>query len=97
MTYERASNEGRTLIQDEKIERALSGLELYGDDLSVEELQAWFDDEVEGYFNQWVRDTDAGQGRGTYSFAGLAAKHGYNYLPLCHVSKVLGVGSGDGY
>jgi SAM-dependent methyltransferase len=77
----------------ENFEDYFSGKKLYGDDLSLSEIQTWYDDEKEGYANLGAGESEHYQ----YYYHNLNITHGYNYLPSGkHFTKVLGIGSAYG-
>lgn len=70
----------------------LSGRELYGNDFSQEEINAWFSDEAEGYYNLVEAQAQAY----SYGYHSLNARHGFSRLPRQRFKHVLGVGSAYG-
>jgi SAM-dependent methyltransferase len=74
-------------------DRYLSGRELYGDRFSQDEIDAWFEDEREGY-----ADLGAGAGDpGAYSYHALNEWHGFRNLPRGRTFRAaLGIGSAYG-
>jgi len=72
-------------------ERYFGGAELYGDDLTGDGLEAWFEDEREGY-----ADLDHGAGERPYEYHVLNDLHGWRHLPPGPLGDVLGVGSAFG-
>ncbi len=74
------------------MESYLSGEKLYGDDFSQEEIDAWFADEAEGYFNL----TSAESRKYSYGYHALNIRHGFSRLPAQRFAHVLGVGSAYG-
>lgn len=86
-------------ILDEKarIELALSGEAIYGDDFTEEEIKAWFKDEEEGYFDLYYGSGDQAELRiGPYEFEHLAAVHAFRWIPDKPYDSVLGVGCAHG-
>ena len=80
-----------------KIEQAFRGTALYGDDFSAEEIEAWFEDEREGYFNLQHKPAPSEErGEEQYAYGALAYRHCFKWLPLGEVDRVLGVGSASG-
>jgi SAM-dependent methyltransferase len=79
---------------DTRIERALAGEILYGDDFSEDELLQWYSDEREAYFTLSQASADRPP-QDVYEYAGLADRHGFRLLPQ-RFEHVLGVGSGNG-
>jgi len=82
---------------DRKIEQALRGEVLYGDDFTAEEIAQWFDDEKDGYFNLYYgAENPVGTGGADYEYAQLAEQHCYKWLPKREFANALGVGSAHG-
>ena len=80
-----------------KIERALRGEILYGDDFTAEEISRWFEDEREGYFNLYYGDGNPNTLENpTYEYAELAEQHCYKWLPKRAFPSALGIGSAHG-
>jgi len=78
----------------DRVERALRGELLYGDDFGQSEIEAWFDDEREGYFNLYYAGATHHGDR--YEYEALANEHGFSWLPKRSYLHTLGIGSGDG-
>ena len=78
--------------------QALAGQTLYGDDFSHSEIEQWFADEKEGYFDLYYRDAAAEQKAAPdqYEYAGLAERHGFDWLPQRAYEHALGIGSATG-
>jgi SAM-dependent methyltransferase len=84
-------------IMEAKATQAFAGLTLYRDDFSPGEIEQWFADEKEGYYDLYYRDVGADQqSRGEYEYAGLAAHHGFCWLPHRVYAHALGIGSATG-
>lgn len=77
-------------MEQEEIDRCLRGEKLYGDDFSPSEIEAWFEDEKEGYFQLEPRDSYQ------YAYHGLNWIHGFSHLPDIRFRRVLGVGAAYG-
>jgi SAM-dependent methyltransferase len=78
--------------QQAEIEKCLLGEKLYGDDFSPAQIETWFKDEENAYYNLGPRD-----GRNyTYGYHALNWMHGFSALPNCRFRHVLGVGSAYG-
>lgn len=77
---------------DIEMEIYFSGEKLYGNDFSQTQIDAWFADEAEGYFNL----TTSGSGEYAYGYHALNRRHGFSHLPKRRYSHVLGVGSAYG-
>ena len=75
-----------------EMEVYFSGKKLYGNDFSLDQIDAWFADEAEGYFNL----TQSGNAEYTYGYHALNKRHGYSALPKRRFSHVLGIGSAYG-
>lgn len=69
-----------------------SGEKLYGNDFSERQIEAWFADEAEGYFNL----TASAGGDYAYGYHALNRRHGFSLLPKRQYNHVLGVGSAYG-
>lgn len=74
----------------EHVLACLAGEALYGDDFEGEDLEQWFADEREGYFNLY------GSCQSAYGYRELARQHGYRWLPRLESVDILGIGSADG-
>lgn len=68
------------------------GEKLYGDDFSLSEIEGWFEDEKNGYYNLDSRDRT----RYVYGYHALNMHQSFRYLPSRDFSHVLGVGSAYG-
>lgn len=68
------------------------GKKLYGDDFSAEQINKWFKDEEDGYFNLGARD----QAHYEYGYHALNYEYGFRYLPKGAYDRVLGIGSAYG-
>ena len=80
-----------------KVERALRGEILFGDDFSTEEITQWFEDEREGYFNLYHgTDKPEAPQNLTYEYAELAEQHCFKWLPMRRFAHALGIGSAHG-
>lgn len=77
---------------DVGIEVYFSGRKLYGNDFSQDQIDAWFADEADGYFNL----TQSGDGDYAYGYHALNKWHGYSALPKRRFGHVLGIGSAYG-
>lgn len=69
-----------------------SGASLYGDDFCLSEIQAWYEDEKEGYADLGARDSSSYE----YGYHALNQRHGFRYVPRVSFQKVLGFGSAYG-
>lgn len=76
----------------ENIDKYLSGELLYGNDLSLEEIEQWYRDEGEGYANLGASNSEQYR----YVYHALNAHHGYSYLDGRDQIAVLGFGSAYG-
>ncbi len=63
---------------------------LYGDDFSQDQIEAWFRDEKEGYFNLGHLES------GKYGYHALNWRHGFRHIPQSPFEHVLGMGSAFG-
>jgi SAM-dependent methyltransferase len=81
---------------DPRTEMAMGGRALYGDDFSDDEIALWFDDEREGYFDLYGNAEPDADKEPEYTYAALAAEHGFKWLPERSFPSLLGIGSADG-
>jgi SAM-dependent methyltransferase len=82
---------------DARTNRALAGQSIYGDDFNQAEIENWFADEREGYFNLYFRDAPTAAGEDDpYTYSSLADLHGFRWLPQRQYEHALGVGSANG-
>jgi len=79
----------------ENIDEYLSGRRLYGDDLPPEQIQAWHEDEKEGYANLGAGMTPESGGYG-YVYHALNRFHAYRRITPGTAMSVLGFGSAYG-
>ena len=70
----------------------LAGEKLYGDDFSTSQIEEWFEDEKEAYYDLGDRDPK----RYVYEYHALNYHHGFRFLPPQTFRQVLGVGSAYG-
>jgi SAM-dependent methyltransferase len=75
-----------------EIARCLAGEKLYGDDFASSEIEAWFKDEEDAYFNLGGKKRNLY----TYGYHALNWQHGYSALPEMTFRHVLGIGSAYG-
>jgi SAM-dependent methyltransferase len=75
--------------------RFLSGRALYGDDFTPAEIEAWYDDEREGYANLGSGAEDNSSGRG-YGYHNFNRRHAFRYLPPGPLGDALGLGAAYG-
>lgn len=78
---------------DAAMEVYFSGKKLYGNDFSPDQIDAWFADEADGYFNL---TQSTGEGTYAYGYHALNRQHGFSKLPQKRFAHVLGVGSAYG-
>lgn len=78
---------------DEKFQRYFSGAELIGDDFTKEQIQAWFDDEAEGYADLGTKNKDQYR----YVYHAWNKKHGFSWLQKMRYKNVLGIGGAYGH
>lgn len=77
---------------DADMEIYFSGKKLYGNDFFQDQIDAWFADEADGYFNL----TQSGEGEYAYGYHALNIRHGYSGLPKRRFGHMLGIGSAYG-
>jgi SAM-dependent methyltransferase len=73
--------------------KGLSGRVLHGDDLDAKGIEAWFEDEREGYAGLGAHTDDPN----TYGYHALNEYHCFRYLPTGGLGDALGVGSSFGH
>lgn len=78
--------------RNDSMEVFFSGKKLYGNDFSKAEIDEWFGDEADGYFNL----TKCGPDDYSYGYHALNMRHGYSILPKQRFGHVLGLGSAYG-
>lgn len=66
-----------SVLADPRVESALRGETIYGDDFSPEEIAAWFEDEREGYASLPYADADGL----VYVYHAMNRVHGFRHLP----------------
>lgn len=71
----------------------LSGGQLYGDDFSQAQIDAWFADEAEGYADLGAKDRENYR----YPYHQLNNQHGFRFLKDRNFRHTLGVGSAYGH
>ncbi len=76
-----------------EIDECLRGHKLYGDDFTMQEIDAWFSDERQGYFNL---SGAANKEQYEYGYHALNYRYGFSNLPDVSFSQVLGIGSAYG-
>lgn len=79
--------------REERKNEYISGELIWGNDFSLEEITAWFEDEKEGYAN-FVGDVDFREE--SYAYEPVAKRYLYKYLKSPHYKKVLVFGGGYG-
>ncbi len=78
------------------MEEYFSGKKLFGDDFTLEQIQAWYNDEKEGYATLiaemgWTESSEA------YGYQHLNTVHGYRHLPKnVYFERAMGLGSAYG-
>lgn len=70
----------------------LAGDRLYGDDFTLDQIQAWYDDEKEGYADLWATRSDY-----RYEYHALNRLHTFRHLPASPIGRALGIGSAYGH
>jgi len=75
------------------MEEYLSGEKLYGDDLSPEEIQQWYQEESEAYANLGAKEISTY----VYEYHALNEKYGFRKLKGLNFKNVMGFGSAWGY
>ena len=79
--------------QSEDLSVYFAGEKLYGDDFTPAQIQAWYEDEKEGYANLGAKD----ENRYQYVYHALNALHGFRHLPHRPFDHALGFGSAYGH
>ena len=85
--------------ETERVRRALAGLELYGDNFDQSEIDLWFEDEREGYYNLYGAGSEGHKGQTSedvYEYQALAERHSLRWLPQGTFRHALGIGSAHG-
>src|SRR5262245_51229400 len=77
-------------LTDREMESYFSGEKLWGNDFSMRQIEEWFADEAEGYYNL----TESGAY--SYGYHALNRRHGYSLLGKRRFAHVLGIGSAYG-
>lgn len=70
----------------------LSGIKLYGDDFTIDEIKKWFADEAEGYANLGAKKRNNYR----YVYHELNNLHGFKFIRNRSFSEALGIGSAYG-
>lgn len=78
---------------DIDMEIYFSGQKLYGNDFSQKQIDAWFADEAEGYYNLTKSLENE---KYVYGYHALNKRHSFSKLPQKRFAHVLGVGSAYG-
>ena len=68
------------------------GEKLYGNDFTQAQIDSWFCDEKEGYFELTQSDDE----KHSYGYHALNLRHGFSHLPTKIFEHVLGIGSAYG-
>ena len=77
-----------------EMDQYLSGKLLYGDDFTLEQINAWYEDEKEAYANLGANDS----AKYFYEYQALDKIYFLNYLPKnIELTNVLGIGSAYGH
>jgi len=79
------------MIRDAEMTEYFSGLKLYGDDFTLDQIKAWYEGEKEGFTDLYVREADY-----HYEYHALNSRHGFRHLPKRRFSGALGLGSATG-
>lgn len=77
------------------LDRYFRGEALYGDDFTAEQLEAWYRDEEEGYF-QLAAPKDASREKPRYAYHALNRFHGFSHLPDKRLGRALSLGGAYG-
>lgn len=78
---------------DRDHEAYLRGEAIYGDDLSLPEIEQWFADEEEGYAGLGAEN----EGDYRYAYHSLNQRLGFAHLKRGRIAKALGIGSAYGH
>lgn len=79
-------------MNDQEYSAFFSGKVLYGDDFSPEQIEQWYADEAEAYFEL----NNCPKQNNNYVYHELNKLAGYRYLPDHAISHALGIGSAFG-
>jgi SAM-dependent methyltransferase len=82
-------------VPDDLEDTYFSGRRLYGDDFTPDQLEAWYDDEREGYANLGNEAERAGSSS-DYMYRTFNDFHTFRYLPGGPLGDALGLGAADG-
>jgi len=74
------------------MDQFFSGIKLYGDDFSLDEIQAWFEDEKEGYADLGAKNKT----QYSYAYHELNKIFGFECIKNIRDAEVLGLGSAYG-
>src|ERR1700722_12469788 len=77
-------------MSESTFEKYSEGKTLYGEDFSSDQLEVWFRDEQEAYYNLGHLES------GNYGYNALNWHHGFRHLPPSSFEHVLGIGSAFG-
>lgn len=75
-----------------ELQEYFAGTKLYGDDFSIEEIEAWFRDEAEAYADLGAKERSTYR----YGYTELNKRHGYRFLSGRPIEHALGLGSAYG-
>ncbi len=93
MLVSRHVNNGTlSLSKHGDMEEYFSGRRLYGDDFSSQEIEAWYRDEQNAYFDLHTQMRESGY----YDYHALNWMHGYSQLPRGNLGRVLSFGGANG-
>ena len=70
----------------------LDGKKLYGDDFTAEQIQQWYEEEKEAYFDLIANKENSYK----YCYSALNYEHGFRFLPDKRFSQVLSIGGAYG-
>lgn len=79
-------------VQQDDMNPYFSGEILWGNDFNEIQIEKWFRDEAEGYFNLAYRDGEPY----SYGYHALNMRHGYSKLPQRRFKQVVGLGAAHG-
>lgn len=85
-------NKNQSSPSDPDISDFLAGLKLYGDDLTLDEINNWFSAEQEGYANLGSKD----RSQYRYDYHELNKYHSFKFIQKKNINQALGLGSAYG-
>ncbi len=83
--------------ENDAIDECLTGRRLYGDDFGIAEIESWYKDEENAYFEQaTAKKPESPNGEYPYEYAAFNRLHGYRPLAKQHFSNCVVLGCANG-